>query len=345
MESTESDDKIAQQRPEQYSDAAQERSKRRWPKVVGLIVLLLVVATGVYAGLLVSNVAKISTNPLDLSGLTTDVTGRTNILILGIGDPGHAGQQLSDTMMVVSLDTKTKRVAQISIPRDLRVAIPDHGTAKVNAANALGGAKLAEQTVSNTLNIPINYYVETNFTGLRSLVDAVGGIDVTVKQRLVDTEYPCDDDQYKVCGLDIEPGLQHMDGVRALQYARCRKGTCGNDFGRASRQQEVINLVRQKATSWQTLLNPGKLAALTGALRQSLTTDMGTVQMLQLAYDWQQAQANSPIQLVLSTQSGNYLKGALGSSDLLPIDGTFDAIQNRVHNIFSVAPQSSDVPE
>lgn len=337
-------DDLPSQQPEGPVEV-EPRKRRRWTKVVGIIVIVLIIALVGYGWSLAATLAKISSQPLSLSGLTTDDTGRTNILILGVGDPGHAGQNLSDTIMVVSLDTKTKRVAQVSIPRDLRVQISGHGANKINAANALGGVALAEQTVSNTLNLPINYYVETNFTGLKEMVDAVGGIDVNVKTRLADPEYPCDNDQYKACGLDIEPGLQHMNGTTALQYARCRKGTCGNDFGRAARQQEIINLVRQKATQWSTVLNPAKLTAITAALRDGLKTDLGSLQMAQLALDWQAAQKNQPIQLVLSTSPGGYLKSSGYSSDLLPADGTFDAIDERVHNIFSVAPQSGDVPE
>ena len=334
------DDRESEKRP----SPPRPKSPRNWRRIIRWTLLVLVLAGLAYVVILANNVAKISTKPLDLTGLATDSDGRTNILVLGKGDPRHAGQDLTDTIMVISLDTRTKRVAQISIPRDLRVKIPGYGANKINSANALGGVDLAKQTVSNTLDIPVHYYVETNFSGLRGLVDAVGGIDVDVKAALVDSEYPCDDNQYKVCGLNIQPGLQHMDGTKALQYARCRKGTCGNDFGRAERQQEVIGLVRAKLTQWGTIINPAKLTAVTAALRDGLITDMGTVQMLQLALDWQAAQNNQPIHLVLSTGTGGYLKNG-GGSDLVPVDGTFDAIDNRVHNIFSVPQQSGDVPE
>jgi LCP family protein required for cell wall assembly len=319
--------------------------RRRWRRVVGITLLVLLIAVLGYIAVLANNVAKISTQPLDMTGLATDSDGRTNILILGQGDPGHAGENLTDTMMVLSLDTRAKRVAQVSIPRDLRVKLDGYGYNKINAANALGGVKLAEQTVSDTLGIPIHYYVDTNFTGLRGLVDAVGGVDVNVKDALIDREYPCDDNQYKACGLDIKPGLQHMDGTRALQYARCRKGTCGDDFGRAQRQQEIIALVREKATTWDTIINPVKLTPLTAALRQGVTTDMGAIQMLQLALNWQDAQKNQPLHLVLSIKSGGYLKSSGSSSDLLPADGTFEAIQERVQHIFTIPPQPGDVPE
>lgn len=309
--------------------------RRRWRRILVAILLIVLAGALCYALYIASIVAKISTQPFDMTPLSRDSSGRTNVLIMGMSDPGHAGEGLTDTMMVLSYDIPGRRVAQISIPRDLRVKIPDFGYAKINSANVHGGTTAAEQTVSNTLGIPINYFVQTDFSGLVGLVDAVGGIDVNVKYRLVDTEYPCDDNQYKSCGLDIRPGQQHMDGALALKYVRCRKGTCGDDFGRAERQQEVIGLVRDKMVKWQNLVNPVVLIPLVDALRQSLKTDMGAVQLLQLADGWQKAKANQPVNLVLSTSPGGYLRNGAGSSDLLPLDGTFEAIQDRMKNIFT----------
>lgn len=313
-----------------------EPGRRRhfsWKKlVVGFVVIVLALVAG-FVFYAVQALATISKHPFSLSPLATDGSGRTNVLILGVGDPGHSGQNLSDTDMVVSFDTTGKRVAEISVPRDLRVNIPGYGYNKINAANALGGSDLARQVVSATLAIPINYVVTTNFTGLKDLVDAVGGIDVNVKYRLVDPEYPCADNQFKACGLDIEPGQQHMDGARALEYVRCRKGTCGNDFGRAARQQEVINLVRQKALSPSILLHPDRFKLLASAIRNNLITDLSATNMAQLAWLWQQ-QKGQPISLVLSTDPTSYLANAYGSSDLVPKDGTFTAIQQKVQTIF-----------
>lgn len=327
-----------------WSSHGSPRRRRRWPKVVAIILALALLATVSYAGLILYNVANISTKPLDLSGLMSDQTGRTNILVLGVGDKGHSGESLSDTIMVLSLDARTKRVAQISIPRDLRVKIPGYGARKINEANALGGVRLAQQTVSNALGIPVHYYIQTNFSGLKGMVDAVGGLDVNVKERLYDPEYPCEDNESRICGIDIQPGLQHMDGTTALKYARCRKGTCGNDFGRAERQQEVVNLLRDEIVQWRVLLNPVRLAPLTVSLRDSVQTDMGSLEIAELGNAWRRAQGHEPIRLVLHTGPGGYLRGSGDSSDLLPADGTFAAIQERAQGIFDLPVQATDLP-
>lgn len=307
-----------------------------WRRGLRLLVGLFLVAVLAYAAYIATIVVKISTNSLQIGPLASDAAGRTNVLVLGVGDPGHAGENLSDIMMILSLDGPAHRLAQISIPRDLRVAIPGFGYNKINAANAFGGVDLAKRTVSDTFGLPINYYVKTDFSGLKDLVDAVGGVDVMVKQRLVDPEYPCDDNQYKVCGLDIEPGLQHMDGTVVLQYVRCRKGTCGNDFGRAVRQQELLALLRPKLMDPHLLLSPVKLKLLADATEKGIKTDLGLFQILELANSWRVDSTNKPVNLVLSTGTGGYLRSdPSGSSDLLPIGGDFSAISDKIKTIFT----------
>jgi LCP family protein required for cell wall assembly len=347
--------------PQQYIDSAKAQAPQSGPapqpiklpkrrrsfgfkRAILSIFLLLILAAVAYAGYLVSIVAKISTNSWQVAGLSADSSGRTNMLVLGVGDPGHAGENLSDTMMVVSLDSATHRISEFSIPRDLRVQIPGYGYSKINAANAYGGEVLAEHVVSNTLNTQIDYYVQTDFTGLRDIVDAVGGLDVSVTSRLVDTEYPCDNNQYAVCGLDIEPGLQHMDGARVLQYVRCRKGTCGNDFGRAARQQQIISLLKPKVLDPSLLLHPNKLTQLTTAIQKSLKTNLGLVELLEVANRFRTDYANQPATFVLSTAPGGLLKGdPAGSSDLLPIGGDYSAIADKFKNLFTT-PTTNTVP-
>ena len=322
------------QRPVRIPPRVPRRRTGSFRRFLTALLLILLLGGIVYAVYIVSIVAKVSSNPLALTGLASDASGRTNVLVLGVGDPGHAGEKLSDTVMLLSLDGQSDRAAQVSLPRDLRVNIPGYGFSKINTANAKGGVELAQQTVSNTLDVPINYYLTTNFTGLKNLVDAAGGIDVEVKTALIDREYPCDDNQYKVCGLNIQPGLQHMDGATALKYVRCRKGTCGNDFGRLARQQEVLALLRPKLTDWRLAFQPTRLRLIAQAAQEGIKTDMGLVQLLTLAQRWQGGK-QEPVKLVLSTAPCGYLRSdPFGSSDLLPIGGNFTAIQRAVRDIF-----------
>lgn len=314
------------------------RSPWRWVKRLFLALLVMVILTAAaLAWFGIHTLQGVSSKPFDLSGLSADSSGRTNVLILGKGDPGHAGQELSDSIMVVSFNKPTKQVATISIPRDTEVNIPGYGYRKINNANALGGSQLATQTVSDFLDIPIDYTIVTNFTGLSKLVDAVGGIDVDVKEALIDDEYPCADNQYKACGINIQPGLQRMDGARALEYTRCRKGTCGNDFGRAERQQEVITLLMAKLTQPRIWINPLSATAVSNALRTGMDTDISGSNMVRLAWLWSQ-KSGQPIRWVMSTSPGGFLtSGANGN--LVPIGRNYRAIQEQAASIFTNPPK------
>jgi len=211
--------------------------------------------------------------------LKGESSGRVNILLLGVGDAGHAGETLSDTIMVLSYDVASKQVAMISIPRDLYVNIStDCGANKINYAHACGeqdkfpggGPALAAQTVTKVLDIPIHYYVRVNFTGFQDVVDAVGGIDVNVEKDLYDPYYPADDGLSNK-DLYIKKGMQHMDGVTALRYSRSRETT--SDFDRARRQQQVLVAIKTKVMSGTTFLNPARLASLASALGNNIKTD------------------------------------------------------------------------
>ncbi len=151
-----------------------------------------------------------------------------NILVLGCDartkdDPGR-----SDSIMLVGLDPVTKKITMMSIPRDTRVSIPGHGIGKINAATnkdvyADGGISLLEETIQGLVpGIRVDYYVRTNFTGFASVVDALGGVTLDVEERMV---YRATDTV-----IDLKPGVQHLDGDKALQYARFRADGVG-DFG------------------------------------------------------------------------------------------------------------------
>lgn len=315
------------------------RSPWRWVKrffLALLAVIILAIVAMSWFGL--RTLSGVSSNPYDLSGLSSDANGRTNVLILGKGDPGHAGQELSDSIMVVSFNKATKQVATISIPRDTQAYIPGYGYRKINNANALGGSKLATQTVGGLLDIPIHYTIVTNFTGLRQLVDAVGGLEINVKEALVDNEYPCAANEYAVCGINIQPGLQRMNGAKVLEYTRCRKGTCGNDFGRAARQQEVIALLMAELVQPRVWLNPVTATAVSNALRTGMDTDLSGPNMIRLAWAWSH-KVGEPIRWVLSTEPGGLLRSGGSSSNLLPVGGDYTAIQQQAATIFTNPPK------
>lgn len=212
---------------------------------------------------------------------------RVNFLLLGIDRrEGEEGPWRTDTMIVASLDPKTKSAAMLTIPRDLYVPIPAPGAGenRINTANFYGdqtnypggGPALAKKTIEYNFAIPIHYYVLIDFNGFRKIIDALGGIDVNVPHAIDDPNYPTED--YGVMHLQIPAGLQHMDGDLALKYARTRH--TDSDFGRSQRQMQVILAARDKALRTNALAQAPQLLQ---QLQATIETDMSPEQMLALA--------------------------------------------------------------
>ena len=329
--------------------------KRRWGRkiliTVGLVILLVAGYIGFKALAATHNIISKShgsapglSNTVNLSQLKGEGAGRVNILLLGIGGEGHDGPNLSDTMMVMSIDPKTKDVAMLSIPRDLYVRIPGYGAGKINGANAYGGPLLAEKVVSTVIGVPIHYYLQVDFSGFKQAVDAVGGVDINVTKTLSDYLYPCDDTgkkKFGYCPIYFKAGPHHMNGTQALQFARSRETS--SDFDRAARQQQVIVALRQKALEASTLTNPIKLGSLIDAIGSHVKTDMQFADMKKLALIAKDIDPSKIVQKVLSTgpdgllvESGPYVPSGAGYIEV-PAAGTFNytEIQNLVKGIFT----------
>lgn len=283
-----------------------------------------------------------------LSQLKGEGEGRINVLLLGVGDSTHAGAQLSDSIMVLSIDPQSKEVAMLGLPRDLWVNIPGWGYSKINAAHAYGeqakegsGPDLAKRVVSSTLGVPIHYFIRTDFTAFKQAVDAVGGINVTVEHDLYDMEYPCEQNESRRCGFKLKAGTQKLDGATALRYVRCRKGNCGDDFGRAKRQQQVLLALKAKALSLKTILDPKKMASLVDTVGDNVRTDLQLSELQRLAEISKTIKTDKMINAVLdnNAETGTNLVRLAnigGASVVVPAGGVgnFGQIQQYVKSIF-----------
>ena len=200
---------------------------------------------------------------------------RVNILLLGSDARGNEASR-TDTMLLISADTKTKHVSIISIPRDTRVNLPGIGLTKITHANAMGevkggvheGTLAAVQAASNLLGVTVNDYVKINFEGFQKIVDAVGGIDVTLPQAVG----------------NIKAGNQHLNGDMALQLARNRYDVPDGDFGRQRDQFYLLSAMGNKLLS---LENIPKLPQVLDIIHKDLMdTNLNDAQMLALASDF-----------------------------------------------------------
>jgi LCP family protein required for cell wall assembly len=245
----------------------------------GLLVLLVawlafLVATPLWA---VSQIEKVDISP---DGERPAEQGGTTYLLvgsdsrrglseadnrrLGTGGVGEDIGQRTDTIML--LHTGSGPNLLLSIPRDSIVDVPGTGTTKINAAFAIGGPQLLVQTIEQSTGVRIDDYVEIGFGGFVNAVDAVGGVEVCPRERMVDPR----------ANLRISRGCQDVDGVTALGYSRSRYVSALGDLDRARRQREVISAIGSEVASPWTFLNPLRYWNVNNAARTSLRVSEGT---------------------------------------------------------------------
>lgn len=235
--------------------------------------------------------------------------GSTSILLMGKGGGSHDGPDLTDTIMLASLNPEKNTVDLISIPRDLYVKSMGR---KINSAYVIGeekekkGMLYTKAVVASVTGVKPDYAVIIDFSGFEKLIDLLGGIDVQVENTLIDNAYPTEGKERELCGvtedglasfsaqiatssateseifpcrfevLQVKEGAQHMNGELALKFVRSRHalGQEGSDFARSKRQQSVINAIREKVLSLGTLANPLKVVGIIGILKDNIATDI-----------------------------------------------------------------------
>ena len=237
----------------------------------------------------------------DSTKLRGEDQGRVNILIAGNSedDPGHAGASLTDSIMLVSLDTANNTGFMMSIPRDLWVSYGVKNCAvglqgKINAAYVCGeqikfhesgypdgGMGLLEKIVERDFGVDINYYAKINYRAFKDAVNAVGGIDLTIKTN--DPRGLYDGNIAKVDGgpLKLSNGVNHLNGQTALNLARARcdascYGYTSGDFDRTNYQRQMLLALKDKALSVGVLSNPTKISSLLDAAGNNVKTDFKT---------------------------------------------------------------------
>jgi LCP family protein required for cell wall assembly len=214
----------------------------------------------------------------------------TTILVIGTDGgraAGRRGANRSDSLLLLRTDPGTHRISYLSIPRDLRVEIPGYGTAKINAANQVGGPGLTIRTVRALTALPVDHVIVVDFDGFRELIDALGGITVSVPKRILSNPFDC---PYKPAkcrnweGWRFAKGPQHMDGRRALVYSRIRTNQLDpsdTDISRGTRQQAVADAVGDEIASVGTFL---RLPFMGDALAAPLATDLSAWELVQLGW-------------------------------------------------------------
>ncbi|SDP56131.1 transcriptional attenuator, LytR family [Selenomonas ruminantium] len=249
-----------------------KKKRRIWPWIVMVLVFVSAALGGAYFAS-TSLLEKPTTHNKQEEELLT-AKDKATIMIMGV-DERDDDVGRSDTLMIASIDPKTKQASLLSVPRDTRVKIKGHGFDKINAAYAYGKQKLSQDTVENLLGVNIDHYVIINTKSFKKVIDAIGGIDIDVPKRM-HYEDPWDDDGGLL--IDFQPGMQHMDGAKAVTYVRYRDEE--GDLGRIRRQQDFMRACMEKVLSPAII---PKLPMVIKEIMESVDTDMSLRQMLEFA--------------------------------------------------------------
>ena len=283
---------------------------------------------------------------IDINQLKGEGDGRINVLLLGIGGPGHDGPDLTDTILLASIDPVNNKVALLSIPRDLWVKIPGNGSQKINAAYPDGksesrakslsgkeqdGLSLLDQTLEPVIGIPIHYHVVVDFEAFKDVVNNLGGVTFNVPEQLYDPTIAWENHWNPVIA---RAGLQTMYGQQALLYARSRETS--SDFARAQRQRQLLLAIKSKVLSLGTFSNPVKVSGLLNSLSNNVYTDFSLNDITRLYQIGSKIGGNNITSLDLVTPPHAYLTtgNVNGLSVVEPKAGITDYsdVQNYVRN-------------
>lgn len=254
--------------------------KMKWKILISVVLIVLVVGSGI--GVYFLNQRNVKQ--------MVDRGERVNFLVLGLDHIEGADARRSDTMMVASVDPDNGKASLISIPRDLYLKYPDGKFRRVNAAYPIDGPKLATEMVSNFLGVPIGFYLVVDYEGFKEIVDLLGGVQITVEERLQYT------DEAGNLDIDIEQGTQTLSGEEAIGYVRYRGSQ--SDLQRINRQQKFLQALLQGGVTvegWSQIKN------LINTSRNYMKTNLSLMDM----YDLGQVMRNLEISdFSMTTVSG-----------------------------------------
>lgn len=265
--------------------ASTEKSPRKTSKkLIGFLLFFVSIAFLANAGMEYVGSMRISDTPIipfqtvEFSGSTLPAKeGTTNILIAGIGGTWHEWANLTDSIMLASIDPDAGYVTLLSIPRDLFVAYPKWYS-PAGRINSLYGmwkdsgkwiSYLAEK-VSEITGQPIHHYLVIDFRGFKSVVDLLGGLEVDVPKDLIDREYPDNNWGYET--FVVRAGKHTFDGETALKYVRSRHST--SDFDRSERQQLILKALKSKIIEDGFISNTEKISNLYSAIAKNIDSDL-----------------------------------------------------------------------
>ncbi|MGG3915952.1 LytR family transcriptional regulator [Rossellomorea vietnamensis] len=280
-----------------------KKKRRKWPKVLGILFLLLLLGGGAYAYSIYHSLnqavdtmhSPIERDKSDLREKEVQFSDKEpfSVLLLGV-DERKNDKGRSDSMIVLTVNPDKKSVKMLSIPRDTLTDIIGKGTRdKINHAYAFGGVEMAMDTVENLVDIPIDYFVQINMEGFKDIVDAVGGVTVN------------NDINFSYEGYTFPKGELELGGKKALAFSRMRYDDPRGDFGRQLRQREVIQAVIREGASVSSLWNYDNIF---DALGNNVKTNLKFEEMVDIQKHYKSASKDIE-QIQIKTGEGTKIDG------------------------------------
>jgi polyisoprenyl-teichoic acid--peptidoglycan teichoic acid transferase len=281
--------------------SSKNKKSRKGLKITGIIFLVLLIAGGAYAYTVYNslrNAVDTMHEPVERKTekreKPVELVEKEPFSVLMLGEDSRHGEKgRTDTIIVLTVNPNNNSVKMLSIPRDTRTEIIGKGfDDKINHAHAFGGIEMTMDTVENFLDIPIDYYMKVNMMGFKDIVDAVGGVTV---QNTLDFTYE---------GVHFPVGEITLNGEDALKYSRMRKEDPNGDFGRNTRQRQIIEQVIKEGASISSLTN---FSDIFQALGTNIKTNLTFDQMVEIQKSYRTAGSN--IQQMIIQGSGTKIDG------------------------------------
>ncbi|WP_027407992.1 LytR family transcriptional regulator [Anoxybacteroides tepidamans] len=279
-----------------------KRKKKKWPKIIGTIVVFLLLGIGIYTYSVyyhIQQTAKEMHEPVkrttsEKRTVPLSLKKRTPISILLIGvDERNRDRGRADSLIVITVNPNKQSLEMLSIPRDTRTEIIGKGTEdKINHSYAFGGVEMTMSTVEHFLDIPIDYYIKVNMESFRDIVNAVGGVTVN-------NPFP-----FTYGGVTFAKGDITLNGDQALKYARMRHEDPRGDFGRQDRQKQIIEAIIEKGASFSSLTNYNDILT---AIGKNIKTNLTFEQMKEIQANYKEARRH--IEQLHITGEGTKING------------------------------------
>ena len=231
-----------------------------------------------------------------------------NILALGRPGQGYSGQNLTDTIILVHLKPAKEEAVLISLPRDLLVKTSSHGRlTKINSLYSLAGIEGLKEKIKEITGLSIDYYILIDLVVAKEIISLVDGLNVDVPQDINDPYFPGPNYTYQT--FNLAAGWRYLDGETALKYIRTRYTSPNGDFDRMARQQQIIQLLKQKVLGLNLLWDFPTYLKIFNTLKDHIETDLGLLEIKSLWQITKQTKADQISSLVIDKKETGLLVG------------------------------------